>query len=74
MLCGMGDVEMRAVEDRAERPGPSTNSSSAEPMNINPSEAERDEQRNASPISELVWELCCRKDARIASHATQFPS
>ena len=34
MLCAMDDVEMRALKDRAERPGPSTSSSSTKPMNI----------------------------------------
>ena len=32
--CAMNDVDMRASEDQAERPGPSTSSSSMEPMNI----------------------------------------
>ena len=34
LLCALEDVEMRAMENRAERHGPPTRSNSTEPMNI----------------------------------------
>ena len=34
LLCTMGNVEMRALEDRLERRGPSASSSCKQPMNI----------------------------------------
>ena len=34
LLCAMDDVEVRALEDRAERPGPSTSSISTQQMHI----------------------------------------
>ena len=34
LVCAVADVEMRALEDRSERFGPLTSSSSTEPMNI----------------------------------------
>ena len=67
LLCAMDDVEVRALEDRAERSGPSTSSSSTQPMHIreelthagthgpgNPSAAERVDSATRLPF----WSWC----------------
>ena len=48
--CAMDDVEMRALEDRAKRLGPSTVSSSTQPLNI------RREMRFGVGVSNVLLE------------------
>ena len=53
LLCAMDDVEMRALQDRAERLGPSASSSSTQPVNIREefTHAETHGQRSGSTRS-----------------------